>query len=126
MPWLSRWGPMIACMAAIFVASGIPEIGPLPADVSDKTAHLAAYGVLGVATMRAVSGARWAGCTSSAGVAAWAIATAYGFTDEWHQMFVPGRTPSAGDLVADAAGAALGVVAVWAWARARFARRREV
>jgi VanZ family protein len=113
-------------MAAIFVASGIPELGPLPADVSDKTAHLVAYAVLGALVIRAVSGARWAGCTPWAAAMAWTVATVYGLTDEWHQMFVPGRTPSVSDLVADAAGAALGVMAVVVVGRARTVRGREV
>jgi VanZ family protein len=113
-------------MAAIFVASGIPELGPLPADVSDKTAHLLAYAVLGALVLRAISGARWSGCTPWAAAAAWAVAIVYGLTDEWHQMYVPGRTPSISDLVADAAGAALGVMAVVVLARARSVRGREV
>jgi VanZ family protein len=113
-------------MAAIFVASSIPNLGPLPADVSDKTAHLGAYAVLGVLLMRSISGVRWDGCTASAAVMAWGLATAYGLTDEWHQLFVPGRMPSTGDIVADTAGAAIGVVAVLGLARTRPVRGREV
>ena len=37
---------------------------------------------------------------------------AWGALDEFHQSFVPGRSAAASDLAADAAGAALGVVAV--------------
>ncbi len=113
-------------MAAIFVASSIPNLGPLPADVSDKTAHLGAYAVLAMLLMRAMSGARWDGCTGIAAVTAWGLASAYGLTDEWHQLFVPGRMPSIGDIVADTTGAAIGVIAVLGFARVRLVRGREV
>lgn len=38
----------------------------------------------------------------------------YGVTDEWHQYFVPGRSPSAGDWLADTIGAAVavGIIAI--------------
>lgn len=38
------------------------------------------------------------------------IATAYGVLDEYHQSFVPGRDPSALDVLADFVGAALAVM----------------
>lgn len=40
------------------------------------------------------------------------LAGAYGVVDELHQAFVPGRVSSFGDLLADASGAALAVVAI--------------
>jgi VanZ family protein len=38
---------------------------------------------------------------------AFVVAVAYAVTDELHQVFVPGRVPEWGDLVADASGAFL-------------------
>jgi VanZ family protein len=38
----------------------------------------------------------------------------YAVTDEIHQMFVPGRTADAADLVADTIGVALGTMGCWA------------
>jgi VanZ family protein len=107
-------------MAAIFVVSGIPNMGPLPANASDKLAHFAAYGLLGVLLTRAFAGARWEGYTTSAALRAWTVAALYGVTDEFHQSFVPGRSQSVGDGVADAAGAAIGglvVLSAVRWAR---------
>lgn len=124
--WLGRWGPAAAGMAVLFALSSVPNAGPLPADLSDKVAHLVAYAGLAVLLMRGTSGGTWAGCTSAAALAAWAIASLYGVTDEWHQSFVPGRSPSGLDLVADTAGAALGAFAVWILARIRMARGRAV
>ena len=37
-----------------------------------------------------------------------AIGAAYGITDEWHQMYVPGRMPDVVDWLADVAGLVTG------------------
>ena len=73
----------------------------------DKAVHLLVYLVLGFACARGLilSGVRgrW-----SVLLAAAAMATGYGASDELHQMFVPGRAPDLADLGADALGALLG------------------
>lgn len=43
---------------------------------------------------------------------AWFIATLYGVSDEIHQLFVPGRSGALKDVLFDAAGAAIGVLAL--------------
>jgi VanZ family protein len=43
-----------------------------------------------------------------------AIALLYGITDEWHQSYVPGRSPDVRDVVADTVGAVLAMLVV-AW-----------
>jgi len=45
------------------------------------------------------------------------IAGIYSLTDEYHQTFVPGRTPSIIDCGIDTAGAALSTLIVLAWSR---------
>ena len=40
-------------MAVIFIASSIPNLTHIPGDVSDKTAHFAAYAILGALMLRA-------------------------------------------------------------------------
>jgi VanZ family protein len=113
-------------MAAIFAVSGIPNLGPLPANTSDKVAHVAAYALLGVLLTRAVAGVAWAGYTIHAVRRAWVGATLYALSDELHQAFVPGRAPSVGDLIADALGAALGtLVALGIAQRAQRAARER-
>ena len=44
-----------------------------------------------------------------------AIASLYGVTDEYHQLFVPGREFDVLDLVADTIGSIVGTAAVGAW-----------
>ncbi len=49
----------------------------------------------------------------------------YGVSDEFHQAFVPGRSASAIDLIADVAGAATAVTIWLAFDRYRQSRREE-
>jgi VanZ family protein len=108
-------------MAAIFASASVPELDTAEQGVNDKTAHLVAYGVLGLTFIRAFAGGRWAGVAGRAAGLAWLSSAVYGATDELHQAFVAGRTPSVLDWIADAAGAALAVVVTLAiaWWRRR-------
>jgi VanZ family protein len=87
---------------------------------------VAGYFLLGALLARALAGGEWSGYSWWKASAAWALSAAYGVTDEWHQSFVPGRTPDVGDWLADAVGAAAGVIVATGVARARVARRRAV
>jgi VanZ family protein len=108
-------------MYAIFAVSGLSAPPGLPGGLSDTAGHVAAYALLAVLAARALAGGRWAGLTGGALAGAWLVASAYGATDEWRQSFVPGRTATVVDWVADSLGAALGLAALWA--AARLARR---
>lgn len=109
--WL--WGPVAGAMAVIFTLSAM-SAPPQPVQVSDKTEHFVGYGVLGAVTLRATAGGALSGLSGGAAAAAWTIATLYGASDEFHQSFVPGRTPDLYDLLADATGAAGAIGALWA------------
>lgn len=119
-------------MVAIFLVSGIPNLGPLPANTSDKVAHFAAYALLGALLARAVAGAVLVGYTGATVWKAWMGATLYAASDELHQSFVPGRTASLADGLADSTGALVGAVAMlliarWVLrSRAEARDRREV
>jgi VanZ family protein len=116
------WLPVLTFAAAIFLVSSMPE-PPLPSSVSDKTGHRAAYAAFGLVVLRALSGASWSGVTAATSGSALAIATLYGATDEWHQSWVPGRSPDVLDLLADASGAALAIGGAWLVAVLRWRRR---
>ena len=109
-------------MAAIFIASSIPNLDRIPGGFSDKTAHFWAYAVLGAFALRATARATWRAVNGRAAAIAWLIAATYAITDEWHQALVPGRSPSWEDWVADALGAAVAVIAILAIRRARAGR----
>lgn len=126
--WILLWGPPVAAMLVLFVSASIPELDTSDQGIDDKTAHFVAYGVLGAAFVRAFAGGRWAGIVGRAGWYAWLSTVAYGASDELHQAFVAGRTPSVLDWVADAAGAAATVTLIVLIARwgGRLNRDREV
>jgi VanZ family protein len=100
------WGPAALWAAVLFLLSETePVSSGLWTLVNDKVAHLALYLVLGVALAWGRHRARKKiplGLLILAGMA-------YGASDEWHQSFVPGRTPSLGDFLADSLGVAIGV-----------------
>jgi VanZ family protein len=112
--WLALWAPVVAYMALLFALSSM-ALPPSPTQVNDKTQHFLGYGGLGALALRAASGGALSGLTPGAAVAAWALAAVYGVTDEYHQRFVPGRTADVADAVADAAGGATAIVALWAF-----------
>lgn len=112
---LRVWGPVAGLMAAIFFASAMPSPPRLPGALPDVAAHAIGYAVLGAAMLRGVTGAEWSRVTAGAALLAVGLTVSYGLTDEFHQSFVPGRTPELRDLAADAVGAAVGTGLVWAW-----------
>ena len=113
------WGPALLQMAVIFGLSSISDLGPLPAGVSDTSGHSIGYAILGALLLRALAGGRWSGVTWGRSLAAIVLCTLYGVSDEFHQSFVPGRTPDRADVLADCVGAAIAVALIAAVAAAR-------
>lgn len=110
------WTPVAIYMAAIFYASSLSVVpAPVGDWFPDTLLHMACYGGLALLTLRALAGGKWKGVTVGVAIGAWLIATLYGVTDEWHQLYVPGRTSELRDLANDAAGAlaAVGVAGAW-------------
>ena len=117
MTWARRawlWGPVLAAMTAIFIASSRSDLRP-PEGVTDKQAHSAGYAGLGALVARALAGGFGAPLSLWRVAGAVAITTAYGGSDEWHQSFVPGREADFHDVWADAVGAVAGTAGCWAW-----------
>jgi VanZ family protein len=104
-------------MTLIFLASSVSDVPPLPGDVSDKTMHFWVYAVLGALILRALARGTLSGCTLPRAVTAVLCSVLYGMSDELHQYFVPGRSPSVADVVADTVGAAAGVACIVAVAK---------
>ncbi len=104
------WGPPIACMIVIFYFSSqtdpVPEI---TGRVWDKMLHLGAYALLGALFCRALFGEGIR--TVATLVLAVFLASAYGASDEFHQSFVPNRTPEVADWLVDTIGASIGAIA---------------
>lgn len=105
-------------MGLIFAASSRSDLDPLPGNVLDKIIHFGVYAVLGALTLRALAGGRLETADWRHVALAALLSTLYGASDEWHQAFVPGRTPDLKDVAADALGASAG--AAFATAARRF------
>jgi VanZ family protein len=99
-----RWGLVVAWAALIFVLSSIPDLGTGLGGwdlVLRKLAHAAEFAVLGFLLLRATGRER----------PALALGIAYAVSDELHQYFVPGRLGSPLDVLVDAVGVVVGVLA---------------
>lgn len=114
----STWGPVLVWMAVIFILSSIPSLGDparnrwrLDPHTAAHVMVFAALGLLAVRAMIAGQVARPAWWTVVVGLS-------YAISDEIHQSFVPGRTPSIWDIATDGIGVMLGILAWRGLARA--------
>jgi VanZ family protein len=101
-------------MAMIFGLSSLSRLPPPPGGLSFYHVHFAVYAGLAVVTARA-TGKGFRHVSWRAVIGAIVIAALYGVSDEYHQLFVPGRTFDVLDMLADALGSIAGAGAVGAW-----------
>lgn len=96
-------------MGAIYVASSIPKLPRLTEAFDVYTlAHVFVFGILFLLGERAFFHQAWSSYLQrNSFLGAFVLTCAYGILDEIHQSFVPGRSPDAMDVLADAAGAIL-------------------
>lgn len=102
--------PVIAWAIVIFISSSIPseDIPKIDVPSFDKLVHFGIFFVFAALTHRAIKHQRVFPFISHHDIVfTIAFTTLYGFLDELHQVFVPGRNPSTLDLMADALGACL-------------------
>lgn len=121
---IGLWAPVLIYMAAIFYVSSLPQPA-IPAG-GDKPWHLIAYMGLAVVVVRALAGGLPRRLTLRTAATAIAIGAAYAASDEIHQMFVPGRSAEAADLLADVIGVLAGTAACWAWSIISASSRDEL
>lgn len=109
-----RFIPLALVMGIIFFLSHQPgdsvDLPDLPH--VDKLLHMLVYGVLSIAAFYAVSRRRYLAQPVRVGSQIIFFCFLYGLSDEFHQMFIPDRSVSAVDLLADGAGATLAVILV--------------
>src|SRR5262245_36965908 len=117
----------VALLAGIYVSSSIPDLSTTQSDplflLAQNLAHIPVFAALAFCWVRAlsngleISGAAYAGAALAASV--------YAVMDEWHQVSVPGRHASVGDLCLDAAGIGAMLVIVRLTQRRADAARRS-
>jgi VanZ family protein len=100
---------MVVVMGTIYLLSAQPgdslSLPQLPG--LDKLAHMAAYGILALSILFAFSKSTKKNDVKRVVLLTVVWCLAYGITDEFHQAFVPGRSPSLLDLLADCIGAVM-------------------
>ncbi|HEX6035248.1 MAG TPA: VanZ family protein [Anaerolineales bacterium] len=101
-----RWLPALLVMLIIFLFSAKPPSELPNFDAADrfvkKGGHMLGYALLALSYWRGL------GFLPKRKWVAWCLAIVYAVTDEFHQSFVPGRSPSIGDvLIFDNLGAML-------------------
>lgn len=113
---LVAWGPATLWAAVLFYLSSrsFPDGPPLPG-ISDKVVHLLLFGTLGAL----LAWGRFRAAPSLHHGLLLALGLLYALSDEFHQRFIPGRTPSGWDLLADGVGLVAGYAAVTRWVAAR-------
>jgi|WetSurMetagenome_2_1015567.scaffolds.fasta_scaffold15055_4 VanZ family protein len=114
--WIWHWGPAGIVMLLIFIASATPG-SDLPGFgawdlIAKKGGHMCGYALLASAFFHALdkkgTSARFRFFVAAG------LACLYAATDEFHQSFTPGRSPSLQDVGIDALGAFIGLT-VWTW-----------
>ena len=109
--FLLYWLPIIIYCLAIFIQSSMPASESLPAfPQSDKLLHAGAYALLGFLFYRAFQTTRIPKTAMLLLLISALSSTAYGISDEVHQYFVPSRTFSVGDMLANTVGSFVGAV----------------
>jgi VanZ family protein len=88
-----------------------------------KSAHFIEYFVFSLLILRGIRGGR-KGTRLGWALAAIAVVAGYAALDEYHQAFVPGRTPAVADVLLDTTGgtaaqAIAGLVLLWGRVRER-------
>ncbi len=117
---MQHWIPALIFAFLIFATSGQsnpPGQGLAP----DYVAHFIEYGVFALTLLWGITQGLKKRITVSRTIACFFISSAYSVTDELHQSFVPHRTASWSDILADVLGAAtfLLIILAYLWIRRR-------
>jgi VanZ family protein len=110
-------------MGAILTATSIPGrfIPAVGFRFTDKLVHAGMYGVLGFLMSRAMDDPAKT-TRARAMVGAFLFCVAMGATDEWHQLYIQGRSADLLDWTADSTGGLIGASAWMLLSRQKAAR----
>lgn len=105
---LSKWLPPVLWAAVIFTLSSIPQIKVSHFFVWDfalkKLAHISEYAILFTLVFRATN-RKW--------IQSFTLTMLYAVSDEFHQSFIPGRSPTVIDLGLDLSGVNIASYIIW-------------
>lgn len=103
---LYYWLPVLVYAGLIFYFSSLSLIPPVIIKIIPETLiwHMIEYAIFSVLLFRALANTNNIILKNNTALLAIIIATLYGITDETHQLFVPGRSFSYYDMIADLIG----------------------
>jgi VanZ family protein len=108
-----RHVPLVAALAwaaILFTVSSFPyPPGTSGGEWKSQLAHTGEYAILGALILIALRRYRPSTPLAAIALTAWAMATLYGMSDEFHQSFVPNRDANWLDVGFDTMGAAVGI-----------------
>jgi VanZ family protein len=133
---LKRWLPVLLWMGVIFFLSSRsnPYTNYTPNWVKDcvslmpktafwqdhcdteylgRVAHIGSYTLLSLLLFWALAGSRWRNDLRKVYLGVFLLGWGYGWSDETHQLFVPGRAFQIMDLALDLAGVTLAVLLIY-------------
>jgi VanZ family protein len=117
-PLFYHWLPLIVWMGLIFWLSSQPQPFDLPDPWQESlvgiSGHILGYAGLSILWWRTLA-ARPSAPGRRTLALAFFLTVLYAVSDEVHQTFVPGRSGTFGDLLIDAAGAAMSLWLVHRW-----------
>ena len=103
------WIPTLGYCIVIFGLSSSSKAVTIPSFYgADKVLHGIEYAILGLLLARSIFSSKPRFSNRSLIVLIVTLATLYGISDEIHQAFVPGRTASFWDVLADGSGSLIG------------------
>lgn len=112
------WFPPFAWAVIILVGTSLPRVPGPDISAHNKYVHLIAYVILGLLVLRGfISGNRW----PVAKAVGWTvvIGALFGAYQEIIQAFIPERSATFGDFLANLAGIVVAAGIVWIWMRIR-------
>ena len=109
--FLYYWLPVFLYAGLIFYFSSLSTIPSVIIKIISETLilHMIEYAILNILLFRALTNSKNNKLRNNTIFLSIIIATIYGVTDEFHQLFVPGRTFSILDVFVDFIGSLLGL-----------------
>lgn len=104
-----NWFPVIACCWIIYYLSSRPVSSPVEFEHIDKIVHIIFYAFLAFLAARAVEVSQ-RGKKIKLSLILIIFVSMYGIFIEWYQSYIPTRTSSVADGIANFVGALLGVI----------------
>ena len=103
--------PLAVYWIILFVMTSLPSTMSISVGVSDKIEHFGAYGLLSVFLFLALKfQSKYSVLSDYPATFTIIIASLYGIIDEFHQLYIPGRSAEFYDWLADFSGSILAVI----------------